>query len=155
MRIFYDITTAIKNSLESNEVTKTVTLGDITDVDLSRQTIFPLAHLVPNGATLNGNTVSLDISIIFADLVDYSTEETKAQNDPFFGNNNLQDVLNTQMYVANLLAQELTRGSLWDSYYQVISDPTLEPFQDRYENNLAGWVMSFTVEVRNTDISIC
>lgn len=155
MRIFYDITTAIKNQLEANEVTKTVTLGDITDVDLNRQTIFPLAHMIPNQATLNGNTVSLDISIIFADLVDYSTEETKAQNDPFFGNNNLQDVLNTQMYVATLLAQELTRGDLWDSYYQVTTSPTLEPFLDRFENNLAGWVMTFSVDVRNTDISIC
>ena len=155
MKTFYDITTALKNQLEANEITNTVTLGDLSDVDLNRQTIFPLAHIVPGVANINGTTMTIDFTILLIDVVDYSTDETKAQTEPFYGNNNVQDVLNTQLYVGNLLAQELLRGDLWDSYYQVNTAPTLEPFMDRYENVLSGWTLNFSVNIRNTDISIC
>lgn len=155
MRIFYGLTKAIKDSLESNSVTNTVTFGDITQVDLNKQSIFPLAHLIVNSASLNGSTVSLDMSIILCDIVDYSQENAKDQPEPFYGHDNTQDILDTQLYVANLLAQELTRGNLWDEYYQVESAPTLEPFLDRFENVLAGWVLNVSINVRNTDLSIC
>lgn len=154
MRIFYGITKAIKDSLESNEVTNVVTLGDISDLDLSKQTIFPLAHIVPEAANIEGTVVTLDLSVTLADIVDFSTEDTKAQNEPFYGNNNLHDVLDTQLFVGNLLVNELQRGNLWDQNYQV-TGATLEPFMDRYENVLSGWVLSLQVQTSNQNISIC
>lgn len=155
MRIFYGLTKAIKDHLEGNEVTSTVTLGDITDVDLNRRSIFPLAHMVVNPGTLNGSTVTMGISIVFCDVVDYSTTNAKDQTEPFYGNNNLQDILDTQLYAANRLAESLYRGALWDAQYQIESPPSVEPFMDRFENVLAGWVMDFSVNVSNADISIC
>jgi hypothetical protein len=89
------------------------------------------------------------------DLVDYSENNAKDNTEPFYGNNNLQDVHNTQLAAANLLAQSLLRGTLWGNYYQVTTEPTVEPFQDRFENSVAGWALSFSVEIHNTDIGIC
>ena len=37
---FYDLTTKIKDILQADENTNTVTFGDITEVDLNKQTIF-------------------------------------------------------------------------------------------------------------------
>lgn len=154
MRIYYTVTEALKNALE-NEITKTVTLGDITEVDLNKRSIFPLAHIIVNSGSITERTISLDVSILFMDLVDVSLENVKDQTEPFYGANDLQDVHNTQLAAANLLVQSMVRGALWDDDIKVEGAPTVEPFKDRFENTLAGWVLNFTVEARNTDTSIC
>ena len=46
MKGFYNVTETIKNQLLSDVNVNTVTMGDITKVDLSKQTLFPLSHLV-------------------------------------------------------------------------------------------------------------
>jgi hypothetical protein len=43
---------------------------------------------------------------------------------------------------------------LWDEKFVVETDPTLEPFTERFENLLAGWTMTFDVTVPN-DMTIC
>lgn len=154
MQAYYDITKALKDQLE-NEITKTVTLGDISQVDLNRRSIFPLAHIICNSGTIAENVITLDFSILFMDLVDISTKNAKDEAEPFYGANNIQDVHNTQLAAANLLTQALLRGDLWDSWYQVEGSTTVEPFQDRFENTVAGWTLNFTVVIRNTDTSIC
>ena len=48
VRGYYQITDTLKTNLLLDENVNTVTTGDIFDVDLSKQTIFPLAHIVIN-----------------------------------------------------------------------------------------------------------
>jgi hypothetical protein len=38
--------------------------------------------------------------------------------------------------------------------YQLQGDATFEPFVDRFENKLAGWTISFNVEIPN-GMTIC
>ena len=45
MTSFYDVIESIKTYLEGNNSVNTVTFGNILDVDLNKQTIFPLSHL--------------------------------------------------------------------------------------------------------------
>jgi len=45
-------------------------------------------------------------------------------------------------------------GDLYRDMYQLQSDPTLEPFYDRFENQLAGWSANMEVVIYN-DIYIC
>ena len=72
----------------------------------------------------------------------------------FEGNNDLQDILNTQLSVANKLIQVLRKGTLHQDAYQLDGNPTIEPFYDRFENELAGWTSTMDVLIYN-DISIC
>ena len=74
--------------------------------------------------------------------------------EEFRGNNNEQDVFNTQLAVANRLLELLLRGDLYVNKYQLDGDPTLEPFVDRFENKLAGWTVTFNVLIPN-DMTIC
>lgn len=85
------------------------------------------------------------------DIVDQSKEET---TDLFRGNNNLQDILNTQLSVSNKLIQVLRGGDLHQDKYQLDGNATLEPFYDRFENELAGWTSTFDVLIYN-DIRYC
>jgi hypothetical protein len=41
MRQFYDITNKLKTTLEAHSQVNVVTFGDVYDVDLNKQTIFP------------------------------------------------------------------------------------------------------------------
>jgi hypothetical protein len=150
-RGFYLVTETIKTQLLADPNVNTVTFGNIQDIDLSKQTIFPLSHVIVNSVSFLDKRLNFNISVISMDVVNFSKDET---SDLFRGNNNEQDILNTQLEVQNRLIQELKRGDLYTSQYQVVSDPNTEPFSDRFENEVAGWAVTFDV-ITNNDISIC
>ena len=151
MTEFYDITTDLKNALNASPFVNTVTTGGLEDVDLNKKTIFPLSHIIINSAVPKSQTVSFNISIIAMDIVDESKDST---TDIFVGNDNEQDVLNTQFQVLNRIYQQMLHGQLFSELIQIIGDPTCEPFTDRFENKLAGWTMTFDVEIPN-EMTIC
>ena len=151
MKGFYQVTETIKNQLLADVNVNTVTTGDITRVDLSKQTIFPLSHLIVNSVTNEDNVLRFSLSVLAMDIVDISKE---AVVDIFRGNNNEQDVLNTQLAVLNKLVQVLRGGTLFQDLYQLDGSPSFEPFYDRFENEMAGWALTFDVIINN-DITIC
>ena len=151
VRGFYQITETIKDQLLNDINVNTVTTGDITDIDLSKQTIFPLCHIIINSATVEEQVLRFSISILAMDVVDQSKEAT---SDIFKGNNNEHDILNTQLAVVNKLTQVLRMGTLYRDKYQLDGDPTCEPFYDRFENQVAGWACTFDVLIEN-DINVC
>lgn len=151
MKGFYQVTETIKNQLLADVNVNTVTTGDITRVDLSKQTIFPLSHLIVNSVTNEDNVLRFSLSVLAMDIVDISKEEVV---DIFRGNNNEQDVLNSQLAVLNKLVQVLRGGTLFQDLYQLDGSPSFEPFYDRFENEMAGWALTFDVIINN-DITIC
>lgn len=150
-RAFYLMLDTIKNTLLQDKNVNSVTTGDLTEVDLSKQTIFPLSHIVVNGASNDGQTMSFNVTIVCMDVVDISKEESQ---NIFDRNNNEQAVLNTQLAVTNRLYQLLHNGQLRSQGYQVDSVGNCEPFVDRFSNNLAGWAITFDIMVKN-DLYIC
>ena len=151
IRGFYLLTKAIKDQLLSDVNVNTVTTGDLYDIDLAKQSIFPLSHIIINNVTTQEQTLTFNITVMAMDIVDESKDAT---TDIFVGNDNEQDVLNTQLAVLNKLVMILRRGVLYNDQYQLDGDATLEPFYERFENRLAGWAATFDVFVRN-DIDIC
>ena len=119
VRGFYQLTETIKTALLEDKDINTVTTGDITDVNLNKQDIFPLGHIIINN------------------VID---EE--------------QDILNTQLAVLNKLIQRLRMGNLYTDMYQLDGSPSIQPFYDRFENQLAGWTATMDIMIYN-DIYIC
>ena len=151
IRGFYLLTETIKDQLLGDVNVNTVTTGDIYDIDLAKQSIFPLSHIIINNVTTQEQVLTFNISILAMDIVDESKEAT---TDIFRGNNNEQDILNTQLAVLNKLIMVLRKGTLYTDQYQLDGDATLEPFYERFDNRLAGWSATFNVFVKN-DIDIC
>lgn len=151
MNGYYYVVNAIKDYLKNTNFINTVTIGDIFKVDLNKQTIYPLSHIIVNNAQIAENNTSLNISILFMDIVD---ESKKLVSDLWDGNDNEQDVLNTQLALAQRLSAALIRGSLYSSLIQISSAPNAEPFIDRFENKVAGWTLTFDVIIPN-DMTIC
>jgi hypothetical protein len=151
MKGFYTITEGLQAHFTNDALVNTVTEGDIMEVDLNKQTIFPLVHVMINNATLQSNVVRFNVSLIAMDIVDISKEPT---TDIYRGNSNEQDVLNTQLEILNRAFAQMYHGNMWDSKIVIDGDPTCEPFTERFENYLAGWTMTFDVLVPN-EVTIC
>jgi hypothetical protein len=151
IRGFYQLTETIKEELLKDQSINTVTTGNISDVNLNKQDMFPMGHIIVNNVTDEEQVLRFNISIIAMDIVDQSKNETA---DRFTGNNNEQDILNTQLAVLNRLTQRLRKGALYTEMYQLDGSPSFQPFYDRFENQLAGWTATMDILIYN-DIYIC
>ena len=151
VRSYYLIMTELEKQLLADPDVNTVTFGDITNVDLSKQTTFPLSHIVMNNVTQTGQTLIYNFDIYLMDVVDISKETPV---DLYTGMTNEMDILNTQLAVGNKLVERMRSGELFNDMYQVYSDVSFTPFYDRFENELAGWTLNVSITVE-TDIYIC
>lgn len=151
VRGYYLVTTTIKDNLINDENVNTITTGDITKIDLAKQTIFPLSHIIVNNVSQEEQVLRFNVSVICMDVVNQSKDET---TDLFIGNNNEQDILNTQLAVVNKLIELLRSGSLYTNKYQLDGVVSCEPFFDRFESEVAGWVATMDILIDN-DINIC
>ena len=118
MRQVYTVIDKIQEKLKDNGITNKVTFGDILEVDLDKTTIYPLSHISMGDVVFSDHIVTASIQLFCLDIVDKTNELT--DEDLIYGNDNLQDVLNTQLQVVNDIQQELRRGGLFTDQLQVI-----------------------------------
>jgi len=148
---YYNLLDKLKTHFDSDAIVNTITQGDIFKVDLAKQTIFPLIHIMVNSCTIDEQTTTWNVSLIAMDIVDISKSLT---TDVFLGNDNEIDVLNTQHAVLNRVYDIMKRGSLMYDLFQVEGTASLEPFTERFENYLAGWTMTLDIVTPN-QMTIC
>tara|TARA_R110000796_G_scaffold48413_7_gene116082 strand:+ start:728 stop:1201 length:474 start_codon:yes stop_codon:yes gene_type:complete len=151
VRGYYQLTQTIREELFSSPFVNTISIGDISKVNLNKQDIFPLSHIIVNSVNVEEQVLNFNISILACDVVEQTKEET---TNRFTGEDNEQDILNTQLAVLNKLIQKLRMGELHQDMYQLDGTPSLTPFHDRFENELAGWSATMNVLIYN-DIYIC
>lgn len=150
-RGFYLVLDKIKDELLANDSVNTVTTGDLFDIDLNKQNMFPLTHIIINNVSMQEQVLNFQVSILAMDIVDTSKTKTA---DVLIGNDNEQDILNTQLSVINKLIGALRQGTLHFDKFQLVGDPTCEPFYDRFENELAGWSCDLSIIIPN-DQNLC
>lgn len=153
MKEYYNLIDNIYTYLSGNNNINTVTYGDIFDVDLAKQTIFPLAHIIINDVTFSDHFMTFSINVICMDVVD-ETKEDKQQRNSIYGSDNKQDILNSMLSVVNGLQSSLRRGGMNDNNYEINDSPTATQFEDRFENLLAGWSLALNVEIPNNDMAL-
>jgi len=153
MRQVYTVLDKLKTKLKDNGITNTVTFGDILEVDLDKTTIYPLSHISLGDVVFAPHIITATIQLFCLDVVDKTNELT--DDDIFYGNDNLQDILNTQLQVVNDIQQELRRGGLFDENLQLTTDITASPLLDNFENQLAGWAVTINIELPNNEHTIC
>lgn len=153
MNDFYQLLEKIKENLRSNPNVNTVTFGDLMEIDMNKTTMYPLSHMVVSNVSFADRIMTATLDILCVDIVDDNRDDN--QFDEFYSNDNMMDVMNTQLAVGNLLQSEMRRGNLFTDKFQVLSNVVARPFYDRFENKLAGWGFTFTIEIPNNNTSIC
>ena len=140
---YYLVLDKLRAELLSNVFVSNVTHGLGDEIDLNKQTIFPLSHIDIISATPAGNAVEFSVEIYAMDIVDIG--DTSLDNKV--------EVLNTQYNVLLRLYESLRRGTLWDNDIE-ISSISIEFFEQAFENYLAGARASLTILIPN-HMSIC
>ena len=126
----------------------TTTTGDIYDIDLEN-TKYPLMHINPVNVTTRRTEVVYNFQIFVMDLVD---DDNANEQDVY------SDVLQTCIDIIAILS-----NSKWQSQLTLDLDApvyfaegnfTLEPFTERFNNAVSGWVFQLPITVEN-DFQSC
>ena len=129
---------------------KTVTTGDIFEIDLEKNTLYPLMHINPINAVAQNNQMTLSFQVFVMDIV-------------FPDESNEQEVLSDCLSICNDLIGTLKNGeSLYLSNasqgespaYFTEGDVTIEPFTERFDNSVSGWVFTLPIIIEN-DYNTC
>ena len=148
---YYTITQVIKDSLLEDVNVNTVTKGKFDGVDIAKQNMFPLSHLYIPNVSHEGATLRFSIELELLDIEDVTSD---VATDVFIGNNNTDDIHNTQLAVGVRLIERFRRGDLFTSEYRLDGDPNYEDITDEYENGLTGWRLSFDIIYKH-DMTKC
>jgi len=154
MKEYYNLIDNIYNYLIGNNNINTVTTGDLLEVDLSKQSIFPLAHIIVNDVTFSDHFITFSINVIAMDIVDEDKDDKQDKDKPHLGLDNSHDILNTMLSVVNGLQSSLRRGGMNENNYEINDSPTATQFEDRFENLLTGWSLLLNVEIPNNDMGL-
>lgn len=147
----YRVIETIKTELDANVFCNKVTLGEMTEIDLAKQTLFPLANITMDTVTHSENSLTFQITIVNVDIVEISKD---LPTNSIYGNDNLIYIWTNQLYVINRLISRLRESSINDYIWQLERDIQSEFINKEMENMLAGYSTTFSVTVPN-DISKC
>lgn len=154
---FYQFTSFFNSIATSHPNIKTFTVGDLAEVDLSKQTLFPLCHLVPNNVTITSQTFVYNVDLLVMDRVVNVTQDSTGRFNELEVDyktvTNVQDVWNTSLLTINDILAYIYRNTQSDNF-MIETDSICTPFQDRFSNAVAGWSCTMNVIVPN-DVNAC
>ena len=162
-KTFNNVIDSLKNLGAEHEMITTTTSGDIWEIDLAtKNTLFPLMHINPVNVQTGQATLTYNFQIFVMDLVSEREDWTQAN---FQSANNLsinQEVLHETLQICTDIIGML-RHSQWQSELTNDIDApiiwgegefNIEPFSERFDNEVTGWVFSLPVIVHN-DFQTC
>ena len=154
----------LKSLGEQHEQISTTTTGDIWRIDMN-ETLFPLFHINPVNVETGLSSLTYNFQLFVMDAVTEKENWTEANFQSADYLSNEQEVASSCLQVCVDIIG-MFRHSKWQSANadgtQDIDDPvyftdgeyTLEPFQERFDNLLTGWVFSIGIVVEN-DFQTC
>ena len=142
----------------------TTTTGDIWKIDMD-QTLFPLFHINPVNVATGQSSLTYNFQLFVMDAVTEKENWTEAnyQSADFLSNE--QEVLSSCLQICTDIIG-MFRHSKWQSaesdgtqdidapVYFTEGEYDLEPFQERFDNLLTGWVFTIGIVVEN-DFQTC
>jgi len=145
-----------------HEQIATTTTGDIWKIDLAKNNLFPLFHINPVNVTTGQSSLTYNFQLFVMDSVTEKENWTEANIQSANYLSNEQEVMSSCLQICTDIIG-MMRHSKWQGAGELdINDPvyftegeyTLEPFQERFDNLLTGWVFSIGIVVQN-DFQTC
>jgi hypothetical protein len=149
--------------IEHHQITTTTT-GDIFKIDMDN-TLFPLFHINPVNVTTGLSSLTYNFQLFVMDAVGERENWTEANFQSADYLSNEQEVASSCLQVCIDIIG-MFRHSKWQSaeappalnidapVYFTEGEYTLEPFQERFDNLLTGWVFQVGIVVQN-DFQTC
>ena len=163
-KIYNNAIDTLKQLGIEHEQINTTTTGDIWKIDMNN-TLFPLFHINPVNVATGQSELTYNFQLFVMDAVTEKENWTEANFQSADYLSNEQEVMSSCLQICTDIIG-MFRHSKWQSANadgtQDIDDPvyftdgeyTLEPFQERFDNLLTGWVFSIGIVVQN-DFQTC
>jgi len=130
---------------EQHNQIKTVTSGNVWDVDLDDSTLFPLYHITPVNAEITSQEKTFNFQVLIMDMVDADgDQEQYVQSDTF---QILNDIIALLKQGEILYQYDTDHGE--EPRYWIEDDFTCEPFQERFDNAVTGWSVEIGISVES------
>ena len=151
---------------EYHQQVSTVSVGDIYDINLEKMEKLPLMHINPTNVVTGDSELVYNFQIFVCDIVGESSVETKQQQNLtklINQKNNEQEVWNQTLEIVTDLIGLLRHSSRQSMLgtndinfpiYFTQDQFTIEPFSERFDNLLCGWVFTIGIKVMN-DFDAC
>ncbi len=152
---------------EYHEQIATVSIGDIFDINLEKMEKLPLLHINPTNVTTGDTTLTYNFQVFIADIVSDNmstqTEQKTLLTKLLNNQSNQQEVWNQTLEIATDFIGMLRHSSrqslagvndINQPLYFTVDQFTIEPFQERFDNLLTGWVFNVGIQVMN-DFDTC
>jgi len=150
---YFGITDAIRKAFNETDRINTITHGNLDMIDLSRQNIYPLVHVVNQGVNFSDRTTNYTFGVTIMDLVDFDRSDPQDETEPFYGDDNSQDILHDLGITIELAIDRLKRGDLYDDLFRLTGDVGGVAFINEGENVLAGYNVTISVTGINASIN--
>lgn len=148
--IYYNVLDFFKVIMTNHPSIQHVTQGDIADFDTREFPMYPIGNVSILGANFLPTTTDYTIQLIIADKIknknNESVGETNYQAIPFYGVDDVVDIHANTLGIINDLTSYLQRNV---DAFEINDTITNEPFAERFNNGLAGWVSTFTLTAHN------
>ncbi len=124
---------------------KTTTTGDIWDIDLEKNTLYPLFHITPVDVDITLSEKQFNFQLFVMDLV-----EPDLSNEQHVLSDTLQIITDIiALYKHGELLQTAIVAHGEESRYFVDDEFKCEPFTERFDQNVTGWVVDFSIIIES------
>ena len=154
MQTYYSFTQFFANVCNAHPNVTTFDMSDIRTIDTEKQTLFPYANLIVNNVSIDSGVMTYNVTFMVMDRVveveDVSVGKFNEIEKDYRGYSNVADVWNTSLMTINDITSYIYRNP--DAYqYNVIGASLATPFEERFQNLLAGWAIDMNIAVGNTN----
>ena len=150
---YTQITEFVKQLAESDPLVNKVTQGFADEIAFDKMVLFPLVHLYVGNFSIaeNGSTVLWDVQI---GAMQRRDTNKKISEDTYYKNNNEVDNFNETSAILIRLVSRLI-AEFESKKITVGSVSSAEKLALSYGKDLDGYIIGLTLEIPNTDISLC
>lgn len=153
--LYYNVLNFLKTIMVNHPTLQVVSTGDIPDLDTREFPMYPIGNVNILFANFTQNTTDYTIQLIVADKIKNKNNEsdgrTNEQIIDFYGVDDVVDIHANTLGIVNDLTSYLQRSV---DAFSITDEIINEPFADRFNNGLAGWVSTFVLTTHN-DRPIC
>lgn len=153
-KTYNNVVNTLKCLGEQHLEIQSTTTGDITDIDLEKNTLFPLYHINPVSVDVSMSQKTFNFQLFVMDIVDADGDAE-------------QTVLSDTLQIITDLIAILKHGEILYGYdashgeeerYFVDDDFSIEPFTERFDNAVTGWIVDVGIivesELNSCDVPI-
>ena len=167
-KTYNNVINTLLQMAEHHEQISTTSVGDIWEINLEKMEKMPLLHINPISVVTGASQLTYNFQIFICDLVSERANWTMNSAAANYTKlvktlSNEQDVYNETLQIATdfigMLRHSVNQSSIDvddinNPIYFTQDQFTLEPFQERFDNLLCGYVFQLGVLVQN-DFQTC